>query len=354
MGNSPLPPLSGLPRVYGSPACRGDIRCTVDDFRVAENLGFEPDGEGEHALLLLEKRNLTTEQLISRLVEFAGVAQVAVGYCGLKDRNAVTSQWFSVHLPGRACPDWNELNDETIRVLRQHRHRKKLRIGTHLANRFVLTIRHLLGPVHTLEERLQKIHAGGFANYFGSQRFGQNGGNLDTARRFFGGQKSIRSKYLKGLLYSAARAEIFNQVLARRVSSGDWNQCLPGDLMMLDGTNSIFRVDEPDEDLRDRTAAFDLHPTGPLFGANGMSPTGAPGELENLVLAEQQELAQGLLKAGLKMQRRALRSVARHLTWQFPDGQTLVLGFDLSAGSYATVVLDELLQFREGNQHLGA
>lgn len=336
-----------LPRAFGTPSCRGVIKSQAEDFQVQEVLGFELDGEGEHVFLQIEKRNLNTEEVAQQLMALAGVSRLAIGYSGLKDRNALTSQWFSVQLPGQEGPDWSALNSNSLRVQQQSRHGKKLKIGVHQSNKFSLTIRSISGPLHELEERLEHIQKLGMPNYFGAQRFGRNGANLYSALGLFSGKKRIRGRKMKGLLYSVARSWLFNQLLAKRVETGDWNRCLYGDLMVLAGTNSLFTVEQVDDALRSRTLDMDIHPTGPLFGSGGMSPLGGPLDFENQVLAGHGELVNGLLAAGLKQQRRALRAQVKDLAWQCAEDNRLILNFSLAKGCYATALLDELLLYSE-------
>ena len=194
----------------GAPVARAHLRASPEDFRVDEELGFEPDGEGEHALVRVRKRGANTAWVARRLAELAGVRVREVSYAGLKDRDAVTSQWFSVWLPGRADPDWAALDDAEVTVIEYGRHRRKLRRGCHRGNRFALVLRELSCDREIIESRLRSVAKVGVPNYFGPQRFGRDGGNLTAALGLFRGSLRCRDRQRRGIYLSGARARRFN------------------------------------------------------------------------------------------------------------------------------------------------
>ena len=118
-----------LRRAYGDPPVSGVLRAEPADFTVQEQLGFDPDGEGEHVLLQLRKTGLNTREVARRVAALTGTRERDIGCCGLKDRNAQTVQWFSVPLPAAGERDWRELSGGGVEVLRSVRHRRKLRRG---------------------------------------------------------------------------------------------------------------------------------------------------------------------------------------------------------------------------------
>ena len=330
-----------LPFGHGSPPARGTLRAVPEDFRVEEDLGFEPSGSGEHVLLQIRKREENTERVAKTIGRLADVRPVAVGFAGLKDRNAVTTQWFSVHLPGRTEPDWGALNSERVEVMAVERHHRKLRRGALRGNHFVLTVRSVAGEVDAVDERLRQIQKLGVPAYFGVQRFGRDGDNVAQAMAMFGGRRV--SRHQRGLLLSAARSELFNRVLAERVRRNAWDRLLPGDVAMLDGSHSVFPLPAVDESLQARCEQLDVHPTGPLWGRGALPTSDDVMALESEVLGEHEVLRQGLEAAGLEQQRRALRHPVRELHWQWLDGETVQLRFFLDRGNYATSVLREVL-----------
>ncbi|MFW5453254.1 tRNA pseudouridine(13) synthase TruD [Thioalkalivibrio sulfidiphilus] len=324
------------------PLFQARIRTRPEDFIVEELSAADPDGQGEHVWVLLEKTGCNTEHAARCLARAANVARSAVGYAGLKDRHAVTTQWFSVQLPGKDAPDWSAQLGPEFRVLRAERHSRKLKTGYLLGNRFRLTLRECRGDLAGLEQRLEQIRSHGVPNYFGPQRFGREGANLDKARAMFEGKMRVRDRKLAGLYLSAARSELFNRVLARRVEQGNWCRALPGDVMILDGSRSHFLAEAVDAALDERLRIGDVHPSGPLWGKGELATRGEVAALEQAVAEAEPVFAQGLAQAGLKQERRALRMRVNGLSHQWLDDETLVLAFELPPGGYATMVLAEI------------
>jgi len=333
---------------WGGPAGRGRIRVQPEDFHVTERLGYAPDGDGEHLWLEVEKRERNTLDVARVLAEWAGVPPNRVGFGGLKDRNAVTVQPFTIHLPGRGDPDPATLQAPGVRVLSSSRHGRKIRRGRLQGNRFVLVVRDFQGDESALQAILERIARAGVPNRFGAQRFGGN--NIARAHRLFRGElKRPPSRAKRGFYLSAARSLIFNHVLDERIRNNSWNLAIPGDLLVLDGTHSIFAHDPADPDIPGRIERLDLHPTGPLVGAGDSPVAGAVAELEQQVIEREAELAEGLIRFGLKSERRALRMRVKDLEWRWIDTRTLMLGFELGSGSFATTLLDELLEVHDAS-----
>lgn len=332
----------GLPRAWGDPVFEAVIRSTPEDFFVEEIDGFDASGSGEHLLLTVEKRGLNTAEAARRIARWAGVADQAVGYAGLKDRHAVTRQRFSVHLPGREAPPVDGLADGELRVLDQARHAKKLPRGALAGNRFVLTLRGVRGDRDAIESRLRMIAAEGVPNWFGEQRFGRDGGNVEAALAMFAGRRVRRDQ--RGHLLSAARSDLFNRTLAARVRAGCWNRALEGEAWILDGSRSVFGPEPWSEALARRLADFDIHPSAPLWGRGELRSGGAALALETAALGDDRSLAlrSGLEAAGLRQERRATRLRPRDLEHDWPGRDTLRLGFALPPGTYATAVLAEI------------
>ncbi len=341
-----------LPRAYGAAVLRAAIRSVPEDFRVEEIPLFEPTGEGEHLLLTVEKRGMNTAFAARRIAAWAGLPEHAVSYAGLKDRHAVTRQWFSVHLPRRVAPDTAALESGDLRVVASTWHNRKLPRGALAGNRFTLLLREVQGDREAIERRLRDIAAHGLPNWFGEQRFGHDGGNVAAALAMFaseqGGAAARPPRRMRreerSLLLSAARSALFNRVLAARIGEGSWNRGLEGEVWMLEGSRSVFGPEPWNETLAARLAAFDIHPSGPLWGLGPLRTQGAAAALETAALADAQSqaLREGLERAGLKQERRALRLVAGGLRWEWRESATLTLSFALGPGSYATALLQEL------------
>lgn len=328
-------------RAYGGVETSAQVRLSAPDFQVTELLGFEPEGDGEHDFLWIEKEGQNTAWVAGLLAKHAGIRPADVGYSGMKDRHAITRQWFSVRRPGGAKPDWSRFLAEGVRILEVTRHGRKLKRGTHRANRFRIAVRNTDKPASGFAAKLTAIRERGMPNYFGEQRFGRDGRNLRLAEQLFAGRRLPRVK--RSLALSSARAYLFNRILERRIAEGTWDRLLPGDCANLDGSGSIFTVHVVDEELTQRACRLDLHPTGALWG-NGVSPvSGAVAELEQSVIESYPELAGGLKSQRVEHSRRALRVRATDLDWDMPDERTLWLQFTLGRGVFATALLRELV-----------
>lgn len=330
------------PYVYGQPSGAGLIRSTPEDFCVDEQLAFEPSGVGEHAFLQIQKTGENTEYVVRQLARFANVRQRDVGYAGLKDRHAVTTQWFSVWLPGKADPDWMPFESDTIKVLQAVRHARKLKRGVLSGNRFKITVRDWQGDQAKTIGQLAMVKANGIANYYGEQRFGHAGQNVNKALAMFRGAKVGREQ--RGLYLSAARSYLFNLVLAERVKRQNWNQALAGDTYAFDLARSCFKSERPDAEIIRRLAENAIHPTGVLWGKGEADVSADALKLEQAVIENYHELAQGLIASGVDRDRRALRVNVPDLQWRFVDATVLELMFTLPAGSYATAVLREVIE----------
>jgi tRNA pseudouridine13 synthase len=331
-----------LPYAYGGPPLRAWLRCQPEDFIVDEQLAFGPDGDGEHVLLRVRKTTANTEWAARRLAALAGVPTKAVGYAGLKDRYAVTTQWFSVHLGRLPEPRWRVLAEEGIEVLEQHRHRRKLKRGNLAGNRFTIRLRQVKGDRDAAAQRLQTLAEQGVPNYFGPQRFGRNEANLLRAQALFAGAAPRASRHQRGLWISAARSQLFNELLARRVERGDWLRALPGDRLQLRGSHSHFLAEAVDARIEARIIAGDLSPTGPLCGAGEPMTKGPVATLEEQVIADYPDWSAGLVDSGLTQERRTLRLDIEGLRLAPAADNELILCFTLPAGSYATTAIREL------------
>jgi tRNA pseudouridine13 synthase len=329
------------PYVYGQPSGTGKTRSFPEDFIVKESLSFDPSGSGEHAFLLIEKTGENTEYVARQLARFANVRQRDVSYAGLKDRHAVTSQWFSIWLPGKADPDWTQFESASIKVLQATRHARKLKRGVLSGNSFVLVIRDWQGDQAKTIWQLGQIKANGIANYYGSQRFGNEGQNVNKAMAMFEGGKVGREQ--RSLYLSAARSYLFNQILAQRILQKTWNQSVSGDTYQFDLSHSCFQSKQPDAEIIRRLEAKEIHPTGVLWGKGNTDISADAQAVEQAVIDAHEPLAQGLLASDAEKDRRALRVNVLDLHWQFLDNTTLKLSFTLPAGSYATSVLREII-----------
>jgi len=333
------------PTAWGrGPLGTGVLRSSPEDFQVIEILGFEPSGAGPHALLTVRKRGANTEWVARELARVASCKPFEVGFAGLKDRNAVATQAFTVPRGKRAAAEFIGLAGEGYEVIDATAHQRKLPRGALAGNRFEITVRELRCEASALRERLDAIARGGVPNYFGPQRFGRDGGNLADvvrgAERPPGARGRGRSD--EGFMLSAARSVIFNAILAARIGQDSWNRLLAGDVANLDGRGSVFAVAAPDTELERRCAELDLHPTAPLWGEGETLSAGDVRSLEEAVAARFPEALTVIRNARMNAERRALRMRVRDLTHEY-DQDVLQLRFALPSGSFATAVLRELV-----------
>jgi len=329
-----------LPYAYGGPPLRGILRATSEDFFVDEDLGIATDGAGEHVFVRVEKRGANTDWVARELARYADVTPDSVSYAGLKDRHAVTRQTFSVQVPLKREVDWTGLQHPEFRVLDAVRHGRKLKRGALRGNFFRIVLRDVSGDRAAADNVLTRITAQGVPNYFGEQRFGREGANVDKALAMFAGKRMQRHE--RSLLLSAARSHLFNRVLAARVECGDFNRAREGEVWMLAGSHSIFGPEPLTSELIDRHARGDIDQTGPLWGEGELRTSGAVKELEMAIGADHPQVTSGLAANGLRQERRALSLRPKDLRAQWLSDSALELSFGLEAGTYATVLLREI------------
>lgn len=340
--------LNQLTFLHGRPSAHGVVKAFPEDFFVAEELGFEPDGDGEHVLVRIRKEGCNTQFVAESLARFCRIPARSVSYAGLKDRHAVTEQWFCLHLPGKDDPDFSQFVLEGCAVLRSARHRRKLRIGTLKGNQFRLVLRHITGR-DEVEQRLRLVSVHGVPNYFGVQRFGHDGNNLTQALRWAKDEIRVKERAKRSFYLSAARSAMFNHVVSERLHQGTQTTVLPGDALQLAGRGSWF-VAGGDElaTLQQRVTQGELCVTAALPG------DGEPGTQEQARVFEQQALSaledfwSLLRRERVEPARRAILLLPQAMSWSWWDDATLEVSFALPAGSFATSVIRELL-LQDGN-----
>ncbi len=316
--------LPQWPSAYPASGASATLKFLNEDFIVTELPLQLPSGEGEHIWVDIEKNGANTAFVAQQLAKAAGVQERDVGYAGLKDRHAITRQWFSIYLPKGETPDLAQLEHPEFKVLGQSRHVKKLRPGDLQGNRFRIVLRDVIGDREAIETNLKAVASHGVPNYFGAQRFGHGGGNVEQGRAMLAREIRVRNPKNKGLYLSAVRSFVFNEVLALRIRQGLWGKTLPGDVM--------------DEAGR---------PTGPLWGRGRVIATDQAQALENGVAERHATLCDGMEHAGLDQERRSLVASPMEMSWEWPQADQLILAFSLRAGNYATSVLNEIFRTTE-------
>ncbi|MFT7684448.1 MAG: tRNA pseudouridine13 synthase [Moritella dasanensis] len=336
--NTMLPEFEYL---YGKPTITGFIKQEAADFVVIEDLGFELTGEGEHIFISIRKEGENTQYVARALAKAAGVADKHVSYAGLKDRHAITEQWFGIHMPGKETPDFSSVETDQITVLKIVRHNKKLRTGALKGNQFTLKLTDL-SSTDGLEERLEKIKTVGVPNYFGEQRFGRNGSNITAAQEMFAG-KTIRDRNKRSFYISAARSLIFNAVVSERISQAKWQTPMPGDCLVLQGSNSFFAEETLTDDIIERVAQGALQLSAPLVGKGNSSAMSDALAFEDTIIAQYPELLEGLVAAGLRQERKALILRPQNFSYELAEN-SLTVSFYLPSGCFATSVVRELIE----------
>ncbi|ELY6202959.1 tRNA pseudouridine(13) synthase TruD [Cronobacter malonaticus] len=328
--------------LHGQPQGQGRLKTSPGDFQVVEDLGFAPDGDGEHLLVRIRKTGCNTRAVADALAKFLGIAAREVSFAGQKDKYAVTEQWLCARLPGKEMPAMRAFTLEGCEVLEFARHRRKLRLGALKGNRFSLVLRDITHR-DEIEQRLGLIGEKGVPNYFGPQRFGRGGSNIYQAKRWAQTGQPPRERNKRGFALSAARSLMFNTLVSERLQRFGVNQVMDGDALQLAGRGSWF-VATPEEltDLQARVDNGELLITAALPGTGDWGTQRAALAFEQTTLADETELLMLLTREKVEAARRAMLLFPRELRWQWQDDATLEVSFWLPAGSFATSVIREL------------
>ena len=315
------------------------LKAECADFVVKEQLGYDMSGDGEFVAVKVRKTDCNTLFVGEQLAKFAGISARNMSYAGLKDRKAVTEQWFSLQMPGQPTPDFSQFSLEGVEILEVTRHQRKIRIGSLQGNHFEILLRNA-EETDELKVRLDFLAKNGFPNYFTEQRFGRDGNNLTQALRWANGEIKVKDRHKRSFYLSAARSEIFNLIVSKRMELNLAQQILVGDVLQLNGSHSWFVVDEWEDlaQLQQRLAQQDVLLTAPLIGEEEKSAV----DFEHEIFAQHQALFALMRQERMKAARRPILMQPQQFQWQFePNG--LRLQFDLPAGSYATALIRELV-----------
>ncbi|OOF55059.1 tRNA pseudouridine(13) synthase TruD [Rodentibacter genomosp. 2] len=313
------------------------------DFMVIEDLGYEMSGEGEFVALKVRKTGCNTLFVGEKLAKFAGVSERNMGYAGLKDRQAVTEQWFCLQMPGQETPDFTQFELEGVEILDVTRHNRKIRTGSLQGNYFEILLRDAQES-DELNARLNLVANFGFPNYFTEQRFGRDGHNLTQALRWAQGEIKVKDRKKRSFYLSAARSEIFNLVVAARIEQELAQQILPNDIVQLNGSHSWFKADESEDlaALQVRLDSRDILLTAPLIGEENLIAS----DIENAIVEQHNAFSPLMKQEKMKAARRPLLMRAQDFQWQFIE-EGLKLAFYLPSGSYATALIRELVNYKE-------
>ena len=335
--------FDALTWLHGRPAGQGLLKRDPEDFVVVEDLGFAPDGEGEHLLVRILKTGCNTRFVADALAKFLKIHAREVSFAGQKDKHAVTEQWLCARLPGKEMPDMSKFVLEGCQVLEYARHKRKLRLGALKGNSFTLILREI-SDRQDVEARLQAISEKGVPNYFGAQRFGINGSNLHGALRWAESGGPVRDRNKRSFWLSAARSALFNQVVSARLNKMDFNQVVDGDALQLSGRGSWFVADAGElAEAQSRVHARELMITAPLPGTGDWGTQREALAFEQQTLADETLLQSLLVREKVDAARRAMLLYPQQLSWNWWDDVTAELKFWLPAGSFATSVVRELI-----------
>ena len=326
------------------PGVGGRVRVRDEDFEVEEVPSYEPSGAGDHLYLWIEKRGMAPEFFARTIAQRLGTHPGNIGTAGLKDRHAITRQWVSA--PKECEPNVGKLDGGGIRVLKTGLHTNKLKPGHLRGNRFRILIREANRAVN-VDAILDRIRALGLSNFYGPQRFGRDGSTVDLGLQCLAGRAPRRIRpFLFRFALSAVQSLLFNDYLARRLRDGFYRTVLDGDVMAKCPLGGMFVA----RDVAAEQARFDARETvtaGPMFGKKTFPAEGVAAEREAAVLRDH-----GMSPTSFGGFGKLVLGTRRHnliylddltATWE-PEG--LRLAFTLPAGSYATVLLAEVMKSR--------
>ena len=325
----------------------GIIKETPDDFIVDEIPAYQPDGEGEHLYIHLTKKGITTRDVQKVLAGIFHVSKQDVNFAGIKDKQAVASQYFSVWVRNNKPKDLAyELEKKLpVKINSMAYHRKKIKQGHLLANTFNIKITRLeITPdqaIQQIQPIIEMIHRKGLPNYYGPQRFGIEGDNAQKGYEILTGQRKEKNKWFKKFLLSAYQSHLFNDYLSLRTRKGLYDKILMGDVAKKHETGGIFVVEEPESE-QERLDNKEICYTGPMFGRKMKLTQGESAELEEEVLKNNHITMEELSAAKLNGTRRQGIIIPDIQVKKEEDG--IRLRFQLPKGAYATVVLREFMK----------
>lgn len=335
--------LSELAFLWGQPTAKAKIKQRPEHFKVIEDLGFEFSGSGEHLMIRIRKTGENTRFVANELAKYCGVKSVNVSWAGLKDRHAITEQWLSVHLPGGNIPDFSAFMAQhpQIEILHATRHNKKLRPGDLSGNDFEITLTEVT-DVEDIITRLEKIKHGGVPNYFGAQRFGNDGNNLKEARRWGRDNVRTRNQTQRSLYLSTARSWIFNQIVSARINQGCFDQFISGDIALMEGGESHVVTTETLSAWNQKLQFGQVAISAAMAGDNALPTQAEALALEQPFLDAEPDLMALIRGNRMRHDRRGIALLPEQLNWTV-DRSNVIITFSLHAGCFATSILRELV-----------
>ena len=328
----------------------GDIKEHPEDFGVEEIPLYEPEDDGQHVYVRLTRTGMTTREVVDELADLFGVSPRSIGYAGLKDKEARATQTFSLDSADfeRPKPSDEEVAEQVeatldVEVEFARRHRNKLRRGHSIGNRFRIVLRGDAGEdaVERARAIAEALVDRGVANFYGAQRFGDDGDNAERGREIIEGGDFDGPHWKRNLLCNAYQSELFNRWLTARIEEGMFDRLLEGDVAKKTDTGGLFEVEELERE-QPRFDRREITFTGPIYGDDLWWAVSEAGELEERILEESGVTVDDLGDAGLSGSRRRGRIHLESIEVE-PHEEGVELRFALPKGAYATVVLREFL-----------
>ncbi|GLQ73789.1 tRNA pseudouridine(13) synthase TruD [Vibrio penaeicida] len=330
----------------GKPQAEAKLKAQPQHFVVKEDLGFSFTGAGEHLMLLIRKTGENTSFVANELAKACGVKSKDVSWAGLKDRHAVTEQWLSVHLPKGDTPDFYAFLTQypSIEILDITRHNKKLRPGDLKGNFFEITLTQVT-DIPSVISRLENVTRHGVPNYFGAQRFGRDGNNVEEARRWGRENVHTRNQNKRSLYLSSARSWIFNHILSKRIESGVWQSPLIGDILLnAEGTLKVTETNFADSEQLVSNGKAEI--TAAMAGDNALPTSDTALNIEQPCLDAEPDLMALIRGNRMRHERRVVQLFPKKLAWDVQDNE-IALKFWLPSGCFATSIMRELVNAEE-------
>lgn len=341
-----LPPRE-FAYLYSEPKCSAMFKQQPEDFQVVELPEQLDAGEGGHLYLRVRKTGENTEWVARRLAAWCQLNPKDIGYAGKKDRHAVTEQWFSLPIPETRQVNWDGFGGGTIEIIGQLRRDRKLRLGGLTGNRFDITLRQVSAP-EELMHRAERVAREGVPNYFGAQRFGLDGGNIDKGVALLEGRFKERQRHKRGIYISALRSLVFNHLLSEKINQQRWYQVTAGDALMFpESTRCLVVEADQQAEMQEALLQAKMHPTAPLWGEGLPLCVDESRVWELAQLEPYQELLDRLVSLGLRQERRSARLIPQQLVLKALSQDDWLLSFTLPAGAFATSVLREICRLEE-------
>ncbi|MDB1124861.1 tRNA pseudouridine(13) synthase TruD [Vibrio algarum] len=335
--------LAELAYLHGKPTSKAKIKAIPEHFVVRENLGFEFSGTGEHLMVRIRKTGENTSFVANELAKVCGVKSKDVGWAGLKDRHAVTEQWLSIHLPKSETPDFSSFEEQypSIQILETARHNRKLRPGDLIGNDFEITLSEVT-DIDDVESRIKQVIESGVPNYFGAQRFGQDGSNLSEARRWGRDNVRTRNQNKRSLYLSTARSWIFNHIVSTRLINGVFNKLILGDIVTK--PDSTITVDQANIAVfQAELSSGSISLTAALAGDNALPTKENALETEQAIVDAEPDLMALIRGNRMRHDRRDVLLKPCDLSYEIKNNLVVLL-FSLSSGSFATSIVRELIE----------